>query len=71
MKSKILWLIYKRLRPGDLAAVDSAKHLIGNMFNNFDRYDFGIVYNKVMEMGGLSIGKKVKLILDIQLNSNH
>ena len=35
--------IYKRLRPGDLAAVDSAKHLISNMFNNFERYDLSEV----------------------------
>ncbi len=35
--------IYKRLRPGDLAAVDSARHLIENMFKNSDRYDLSEV----------------------------
>jgi len=38
------WIeIYKRIRPGDLAAVDNAKQLIGNMFNNFERYDLSEV----------------------------
>jgi len=38
------WIeIYKRLRPGDLAAIDNARHLIENMFNNFDRYDLSEV----------------------------
>lgn len=38
------WIeIYKRLRPGDLAAIDNAKHLIENMFHNFDRYDLSEV----------------------------
>ena len=38
------WIeIYKRLRPGDLAAVDNAKHLIENMFKNFERYDLSEV----------------------------
>ncbi len=38
------WIeIYKRIRPGDLAAVDNAKQLIENMFKNFDRYDLSEV----------------------------
>jgi len=38
------WIeIYKRIRPGDLAAIDNAKQLIGNMFNNFERYDLSEV----------------------------
>jgi DNA-directed RNA polymerase subunit beta len=38
------WIeIYKRLRPGDLAAIDNAKHLIENMFKNFERYDLSEV----------------------------
>jgi DNA-directed RNA polymerase subunit beta len=38
------WIeIYKRLRPGDLAAIDNAKHLIENMFKNIDRYDLSEV----------------------------
>ncbi|MBD3282453.1 MAG: DNA-directed RNA polymerase subunit beta [Candidatus Portnoybacteria bacterium] len=38
------WIeIYKRLRPGDLAAVDNARQLIENMFKNFDRYDLSEV----------------------------
>ncbi len=35
--------VYKRIRPGDLAAPDNAKQLIDNMFFNFSRYDFGRV----------------------------
>ncbi|MBU3923002.1 DNA-directed RNA polymerase subunit beta [Patescibacteria group bacterium] len=35
--------IYKRIRPGDLAAIDNAKNLIDNMFHNFDRYDLSEV----------------------------
>ncbi len=35
--------VYKRIRPGDLAAPDNAKQLIDNMFFNFSRYDFGTV----------------------------
>jgi len=35
--------VYKRIRPGDLAAPDNAKSLIDNMFFNFSRYDFGTV----------------------------
>ena len=38
------WIeIYKRLRPGDLAAIDNAKQLIENMFKKFDRYDLSEV----------------------------
>jgi DNA-directed RNA polymerase subunit beta len=38
------WIeIYKRIRPGDLAAVDNARQLIENMFNNFERYDLSEV----------------------------
>jgi DNA-directed RNA polymerase subunit beta len=35
--------IYRRLRPGDLAAVDNAKQLIEAMFFNFERYDLSKV----------------------------
>ena len=35
--------IYKRLRPGDLAAPDTARELIKNMFFNFSRYDLSKV----------------------------
>jgi len=35
--------IYKRIRPGDLAAPDNARSLIQSMFFNFDRYDLGAV----------------------------
>ena len=35
--------IYKRIRSGDLAAIDNAKNLIDNMFHNFDRYDLSEV----------------------------
>jgi len=32
--------VYKRIRPGDLATSENAKHLIHSMFFRFDRYDF-------------------------------
>lgn len=35
--------VYKRIRPGDLAATDNARQLIHAMFFRFDRYDFGRV----------------------------
>ena len=35
--------IYRRLRPGDLAAVDNARQLIEAMFFNFERYDLAQV----------------------------
>ena len=35
--------VYKRIRPGDLAAIDNAKGLIEAMFFNLERYDFGKV----------------------------
>lgn len=35
--------IYQRLRPGDLAAPDTAKELIWNLFFNFERYDLSKV----------------------------
>ena len=35
--------VYQRLRPGDLASVDTAKEFIENMFFNFERYDFSKV----------------------------
>ncbi len=38
------WIeIYKRIRPGDLAAVDNARQLLENMFMNFERYDLSEV----------------------------
>jgi DNA-directed RNA polymerase subunit beta len=38
------WIeIYKRVRPGDLAAADNAKQLLENMFKNFERYDLSEV----------------------------
>jgi DNA-directed RNA polymerase subunit beta len=38
------WIeIYKRVRPGDLAASDNAKQLLENMFKNFERYDLSEV----------------------------
>ncbi|MDD4607427.1 MAG: DNA-directed RNA polymerase subunit beta [Patescibacteria group bacterium] len=33
--------VYKRIRPGDLAAADNARSLIFAMFFNFERYDLG------------------------------
>ena len=34
---------YKRVRPGDLATVDNARHLMESMFFGFDRYDLSRV----------------------------
>ncbi len=35
--------VYKRIRPGDLAATENTRQLIYSMFFRFDRYDFGRV----------------------------
>jgi DNA-directed RNA polymerase subunit beta len=35
--------VYKRIRPGDMAATDNARQLIHSMFFRFDRYDLGQV----------------------------
>jgi len=35
--------VYRRIRPGDLAAPDNAKHMIFNIFFNFNRYDLSEV----------------------------
>jgi polyisoprenoid-binding protein YceI len=37
-----------------------------NLSGSVDRYDYGIKYGKVLEAGGLSIGKKVKFSIDLQ-----
>ena len=48
---------------------DQGKTILGfHAEGEIDRYDYGLTYNKTMEMGGLAVGKKVMLILDIQLN---
>jgi DNA-directed RNA polymerase subunit beta len=36
-------LIYKRIRPGDLATVENAKDTINNMFFDYKKYDMGAV----------------------------
>jgi len=36
-------LIYKRIRPGDLATVENAKETINNMFFDYKKYDMGAV----------------------------
>ncbi len=35
--------MYKRIRPGDPAAIDNARQMINNMFFNFSRYDLSRV----------------------------
>jgi len=35
--------VYRHIRPGELATVDTAKQLIDNMFFNFERYDLAQV----------------------------
>ncbi|MFA6919302.1 MAG: DNA-directed RNA polymerase subunit beta [Patescibacteria group bacterium] len=58
--------VYKRIRPGDLAAPDNAKQLIDNMFFNFSRYDFGPVgrykLNQRFEQD-LPINKEFRVLL--------
>jgi len=36
-------LVYKRIRPGDLATVENAKNTIDNMFFDYKKYDMGAV----------------------------
>lgn len=55
--------VYKRLRPGDLATIDSAKAIIEPMFSRFDRYDLSRVGRyKLNQRLGLS--KKEGRLLD-------
>ncbi|MEA3293081.1 MAG: DNA-directed RNA polymerase subunit beta [Patescibacteria group bacterium] len=42
-KEEALMEVYKRLRPGDMASVDTARELVENMFFNFKRYDLSEV----------------------------
>jgi DNA-directed RNA polymerase subunit beta len=60
------WIeIYKRLRPGDLAAVDNARQLIENMFNKFERYDLSEVGRyKLNQRVGIktSLGKENRIL---------
>jgi len=46
--------VYKRIRPGDLAAIDSARQLIENMFFNFGRYDLA-------EVGRFKMNQRLKM----------
>ena len=58
--------VYKRIRPGDLAAPDNAKQLIDNMFFNFARYDFGSVGRYKMNQrfsNNLTINKENRVLL--------
>ena len=58
--------VYKRIRPGDLAAPDNAKQLIDNMFFNFSRYDFGTVgrYKLNQKFGqDMPITKETRILL--------
>jgi len=62
--------VYKRIRPGDLAAPDNAKQLIDNMFFNFARYDFGSVgrYKMNQRFGqNLEINKENRILLKSDL----
>jgi polyisoprenoid-binding protein YceI len=34
-----------------------------------DRYDFGVSWNQALETGGLLVGKKVRIELDVQVKS--
>ena len=54
--------IYKRIRPGDLAAIDNAKNLIHGMFFNQERYDLGKVGRyKFNQRLGLNSKKTISL----------
>lgn len=55
--------IHKRLRPGDLVTVESARSIIDPMFFRFDRYDLSRVGRYKVNQR-LSIEKKVTGLLD-------
>jgi DNA-directed RNA polymerase subunit beta len=55
--------IYKRIRPGDLAAPENAKSLIDSMFKRFDRYDLSSVGRfKLNQRLNLPQGKNARLL---------
>ena len=54
--------VYKRIRPGDLAAIDNARQLIENMFFNFDRYDLA-------EVGRYKMNQR--LGIDLPIDKEH
>jgi len=56
--------VYKRIRPGDLAAVDNAKQLIENMFFNFDRYDLA-------KVGRFKMNQRLGINLPISIDREH
>jgi DNA-directed RNA polymerase subunit beta len=60
--------IYKRIRPGELAAVDNAKSLVESMFFGFDRYDLSRVgrYKISMRLYGLSSAEAKKRKISIE-----
>lgn len=73
--------IYKRLRPGDLPNIQSAKLLIDNAFKRSDRYDLGRVgryklnqrldLNKSLEKGLLDLEDLISIIKEIiRLNND-
>jgi len=37
-----------------------------SLSGTINRYDFGLKYNKVLEVGGLTIGKEAKLEIELQ-----
>lgn len=53
--------IYRKIRPGDLATPENAKHLIDALFFDFKRYDMGVVARyKLNKRFGLTTGNKMK-----------
>ncbi|MFH0837683.1 MAG: DNA-directed RNA polymerase subunit beta [Patescibacteria group bacterium] len=53
--------IYKKIRPGDLATPENAKHLIEGLFFDFKRYDMGLIARyKLNKRFGTNIASDMK-----------
>ncbi len=53
--------IYKKIRPGDLATPENAKHLIEGLFFDFKRYDMGLIARyKLNKRFGTNISSDMK-----------
>lgn len=53
--------IYKKIRPGDLATPENAKHLIEGLFFDFKRYDMGLIARyKLNKRFGTGISSDMK-----------
>jgi len=67
----VVWTI----DPGDSAAQFSVRHMVvSNVTGEFDgptttvdRRDFGLIYGRLLEGGGLVIGEQVAITIDLEL----